>query len=51
MHPTVMHEDSTLHSGDFIYYTRLELQEKFASDLVVVYHTAAAGNVKARAIM
>jgi hypothetical protein len=48
MHPTVMHEDSTLVSSDFIHYARVPLQEKFGSDLVVVYHTAAAGNQSPR---
>jgi len=29
MHPTVLHEDSTLVSADFPYFVRLEIEEAF----------------------
>ncbi len=48
MHPTVLHEDSTLVSADFPYYTRLHIQEHLGSSLPVLYHTAPAGNQSPR---
>ena len=48
MHPTVLHEDSTLVSADFPYYARLHLQEALGRDLVVLYHTAPCGNQSPR---
>lgn len=48
MHPTVLHEDSTLISADFPFYTRLHLKEQFGHDLVVMYHTAPCGNQSPR---
>lgn len=48
MHPTVMHEDSTLISGDFPHFARLHVQEKFGKHLVVLYHTGPAGNQSPR---
>ena len=48
MHPTVLHEDSTLLSGDFPYYARQQLQQQFGTDLVVLYHTGPAGNQSPR---
>jgi len=48
MHPTVLHEDSTLVSADFPHYARLHLQEKLGRDLVVLYHTAPCGNQSPR---
>jgi neutral ceramidase len=48
MHPTVMHEDSSLVSADFPSYARLHLQEEFGKDLVVLYHTGPAGNQSPR---
>lgn len=48
MHPTVMHEDSTLVSSDFPHFTRLCLRQRFGEDLIVVYHTAPCGNQSPR---
>jgi hypothetical protein len=48
MHPTVLHEDSTLASADFPGYARLVLQETWGRDLVVVYHTGPEGNQSPR---
>jgi hypothetical protein len=48
MHPTVMHEDSTLISADFPHYARLHLQESFGRNLNVVYHSGPAGNQSPR---
>ncbi|MEI6518704.1 MAG: neutral/alkaline non-lysosomal ceramidase N-terminal domain-containing protein [bacterium] len=48
MHPTVLHEDSTLVSGDFPAYTRQHLREKYGDDIVVVYHNAPCGNQSPR---
>jgi len=48
MHPTVLHEDSTLVSSDFPHYTRVHLQENLGTDLAVLYHTGPAGNQSPR---
>ena len=48
MHPTVLHEDSTLVSADFPHYTRQQLREQFGENLVVLYHTGPAGNQSPR---
>ena len=48
MHPTVLHEDSTLVSADFPAYARLQLQEAFGRELVVLYHTGPAGDQSPR---
>jgi hypothetical protein len=48
MHPTVLHEDSTLVSGDFPYFARLHVQEKLGKELVILYHTGPAGNQSPR---
>jgi hypothetical protein len=48
MHPTVLHEDSTLVSSDFPHYTRLQLREQFGPSLTVLYHTAPSGNQSPR---
>ncbi len=49
MHPTVLHEDSTLLSGDFPAMTRQYLQEHvFGRNCPVVYHTGLAGNQSPR---
>ena len=47
MHPTVLHEDSTLVSGDFPTYTRQPLQEALPG-LTVIYHTGPSGNQSPR---
>lgn len=48
MHPTIMHEDSTLFSGDFPFYIRQGLQEFLGGACTVVYFTGAAGNQSPR---
>jgi hypothetical protein len=49
MHPTVLHEDSTLVSGDFPAMTRKYLQEHvFGMDCPVLYHTGPSGNQSPR---
>ncbi|MFH1267239.1 MAG: hypothetical protein ABIK89_16040 [Planctomycetota bacterium] len=48
MHPTVLHEDSTLVSSDFPHYTRRHLEERFGEALTVVYHTAPCGDQSPR---
>lgn len=48
MHPTVLHEDSTLVSGDFPGMARICLQKKFGGDCVVAHHTGPEGNQSPR---
>ncbi len=48
MHPTVLHEDSTLVSADFPGYTRQHLREALGEELVVVYYNAPCGNQSPR---
>ncbi|MCF6175728.1 MAG: neutral/alkaline non-lysosomal ceramidase N-terminal domain-containing protein [Victivallaceae bacterium] len=48
MHPTVMHEDSTLISSDFPGYTRKYLQQHLGDDVTVIYHTGPQGNQSPR---
>ena len=48
MHPTVLHEDSTLVSSDFPHYTRLHLRECMGDGVIVLYHTAPCGNQSPR---
>ena len=49
MHPTVLHEDSTLISGDFPAMTRQFLQQHvLGEDCPVVYHTGPSGNQSPR---
>ncbi|MBI3852095.1 MAG: neutral/alkaline non-lysosomal ceramidase N-terminal domain-containing protein [Verrucomicrobia bacterium] len=48
MHPTVLHEDSTLVSGDFPYFARRHLQEAIGQELVVLHHTGPAGDQSPR---
>ncbi len=48
MHPTVLHEDSTLVSADFPHYTRREVQEHVGRPIPVVYFTAPSGNQSPR---
>lgn len=49
MHPTILHEDSTLYSGDFPYFVRKTLQEAvLGNDKPVVYFTGTAGNQSPR---
>ncbi|MFI4913065.1 MAG: neutral/alkaline non-lysosomal ceramidase N-terminal domain-containing protein [Sedimentisphaeraceae bacterium JB056] len=51
MHPTVLHEDSTLVSGDFPGMSRKYLQETvFGKDCPVLHHTGPAGNQSPRHI-
>ena len=49
MHPTVLHEDSTLISGDFPSMARQFLQkEVLGLECPVIYHSGAAGNQSPR---
>lgn len=48
MHPTVLHEDSTLVSGDFPGLARLFLRDQLGADMTVVYHTGPAGDQSPR---
>jgi hypothetical protein len=49
MHPTVLHENSTLVSGDFPAMARHYLQERvLGKDCVIVYHTGPSGNQSPR---
>lgn len=47
MHPTVMHEDSTLISSDFPGYTRLRIEERYPG-VSVLYHNGPCGNLSPR---
>ncbi|MCD4770155.1 MAG: neutral/alkaline non-lysosomal ceramidase N-terminal domain-containing protein [Bacteroidales bacterium] len=49
MHPTVLHEDSTLISGDFPGLARQIIQRDFlGKDCPVIYHTGPSGNQSPR---
>lgn len=49
MHPTILHEDSTLYSSDFPNYVRKSLQKELLGDhCPVVYFTGTAGNQSPR---
>jgi len=48
MHPTVLHEDSTLVSADFPYYTRLHIQEHLGKSIPITYHLGPSGNQSPR---
>ncbi|MGN6627266.1 MAG: hypothetical protein ACTHLN_11670, partial [Tepidisphaeraceae bacterium] len=49
MHPTVLHEDSTLYSGDFPALARQYLQRHLVGEACpIVYHTGASGNQSPR---
>lgn len=49
MHPTVLHEDSTLFSGDFPGLTRRYLQSRLVGvDTPVIYHSGPCGNQSPR---
>jgi hypothetical protein len=47
MHPTVLHEDSTLVSSDFPHYARAQIEEQFPG-ITVVYHNGPCGNLSPR---
>jgi hypothetical protein len=47
MHPTVLHEDSTLFSGDFIAFARARIEESFPAT-GVVYLNGVCGNQSPR---
>jgi neutral ceramidase len=47
MHPTVMHEDTTLVSADFPGYTKMRLAEAFPG-IISLYHTGPSGNQSPR---
>ncbi len=49
MHPTVLHEDSTLISADFPGFARRYLQERLVGESCpVIYHTGASGDQSPR---
>lgn len=48
LHPTVLHEDSTLVSGDFPFYVKQYLRERCGDDVCVLYHLGCAGNQSPR---
>ena len=48
MHPTVMHEDTTLVSADFPHYARVVLRERLGNGLVALYHNGPCGNQSPR---
>jgi hypothetical protein len=49
MHPTVLHEDSTLYSADFPAYTKKILQQEyFKADIPILWFTGPAGNQSPR---
>jgi len=48
MHPTVLHEDSTLVSSDFPHYTREQLRDALGRSLVVLYLNGPCGNQSPR---
>jgi hypothetical protein len=49
VHPTVLHEDSRLFSGDFPGHARLRLQEALG-DIPVIFHNGASGDQSPRHI-
>jgi len=52
MHPTVLHEDSTVYSGDFPGYTRAYVQQQVLGDeCVVLHHCGASGNQSPRHVV
>ncbi|MEA4995608.1 MAG: neutral/alkaline non-lysosomal ceramidase N-terminal domain-containing protein [Petrimonas sp.] len=49
MHPTILHENSTLYSSDFPHFVRKTLQEVvLGNDRPVIYFTGTAGNQSPR---
>lgn len=48
MHPTVLHEDSTLVSGDFPGLARIHLQKTLGAACPVLHHLGAAGDQSPR---
>ena len=48
LHPTVLHEDSTLVSGDFPYFAKQTLRDRFGEGVRVLYHLGCAGNQSPR---
>ncbi len=49
MHPTILHEDSTLYTGDFPHFIRKQIQDTvLGKECPVVYFTGTAGNQSPR---
>lgn len=49
MHPTILHEDSTLYTSDFPHFVRKQLQDlALGKECPVVYFTGTAGNQSPR---
>lgn len=52
MHPTVLHEDSTVISGDFPAFAKQRLQDAtLGKDCVVLFHSGASGNQSPRHVI
>ena len=51
MHPTVLHEDSRLISGDFFGCARQSIQKSFGEELAVLVQMGAAGNQSPRHVV
>ncbi len=51
MHPTVLHEDSTLVSGDFPAFTRSYLQSAVGEACVMLHHMGPSGNQSPRHVV
>ncbi len=51
MHPTVLHEDSRVISGDFPGQARAALKQHFSADTVYVHHMGASGNQSPRGVV
>lgn len=48
MHPTVLHEDSTLVTADFPAFTRQYLQSELGDKVAILYHSGPCGNQSPR---
>ena len=48
MHPTILHEDSTLFSADFPYFVREGLKQLLGEKCTIIYYTGTAGNQSPR---
>ena len=48
MHPTVLHEDSTLVSADFPGFARRRIREGIGREIPILHHTGPCGNLSPR---
>ncbi len=51
MHPTVLHEDSLLVSGDFLGIARQQIRERLGASLPVLVHVGACGDQSPRHVV